>query len=67
MKKEDKAEKCVAWLHAYLGGRTLPCEEVRNAAYTAGFSKRDLQQARAELHIIPGSITTWSLPPEEQG
>ena len=41
MKKEDKAEKCVAWLHAYLGDRTLPCEEVRNAAYAAGiFQKR---------------------------
>lgn len=63
MKNEDKAEKCAVWLQAYLGGRTLPCEEVRDAAYAAGFSKKDLQQARAELRVVPGSITTWSLPP----
>lgn len=65
MKNTEKAAQCAAWLESYLGKRVLPCEEVREAAYAAGFTKKDLQQARAVLHVVPGSITTWALPAED--
>ena len=63
LKREDtKVEDCRTWLREYLAGKTLPCEEVRDAALKAGFTKRELQVARAQLGVIPGSVTTWSLP-----
>ena len=61
-KKEAIMTDCAIWLQEYLKGGALPCETVRDAAYAAGFSKRELQVARAELGVIPGSVTTWSIP-----
>lgn len=54
------------WLKNFLTGKTLPCEEVREAAFKAGFTKRELQAARAGLEVISGSVTTWSLPEKGQ-
>lgn len=58
-------ENCKIWLKAYLAGKILPCEEVRDAAFKAGFTKRELQVARAQLGVISGSVTTWSLPEDD--
>ena len=57
--------ECTAWLQDFLADGWKPCEVVREAAYEAGFSKRDLQIARAELGVIPDSITTWRLPEDK--
>lgn len=54
--------ECAVWLRKFLGGKVLPCEEVRAAAFAEGFTKRELQVARVELNVISGAITTWSLP-----
>lgn len=62
MKKNDKTAQCVEWLEDYLTGKSVPCNEVRMAAFAKGFTRRDLQRARMELNVVSGAITTWSLP-----
>lgn len=56
---------CTAWLKRYLSAGWKTCDEVRAAATEAGYSKRDLQIARAELRVVPGSVTIWQLPKED--
>lgn len=62
MRKNNKSSQCTEWLEKYLAGKTLPCEEVREAAFAKGFTRRELQIARVELGVVSGAITTWSLP-----
>lgn len=66
MKPKDRSQQCADWLKAYLAGKTLPCEEVRKAAFAEGFTKQELRIARAMLGVIPGMITTWELPEDDE-
>ena len=66
MKKNDKTAQCPAWLKTYLSGKIAPCDEVREAAFAEGYTRRELQQARMELGVVSGSITTWGLPKEDE-
>lgn len=56
---------CAVWLSKFLKGRTLPCDEVREAAFQENFTRKDLLKARIELNVVPKAITTWSLPEGE--
>ena len=46
--------KCSEWLKGYLSAGMSECNGVREAAETAGFTRRELKSAREEL-----GVKTW--------
>ena len=57
-------DRCVAWLESVLADGAMNCEEVKELARKAGFTRKELRDARAKLDVISSSITIWSLPEE---
>lgn len=58
-------DTCMDWLKAFLKPGAINCEEVKEAAARAGFTRKELREAKIKLGVVSGSITVWSIPEEE--